>query len=187
MHSSSSTLHSKLNVVIARTSRAENLYDSLSPSAAKASTQLKSLTTGASANIWKKLNANFRSELNNLVRISRTGPLLENLTMLYESYYSQINEVERSIAIKTEALNIALSRQEYAKVLLNTVSLIEYKSKLEALRLITDELAALIGKKAQQAREDLQQDILEKNGWHHSAGVGAGVGAVELSPPRSVW
>lgn len=143
----SPTLNSRLRVLIAKTFRAEKLYSAIRNVNCEKLTSVTSLAEVANdirAKEWQKTHYQLRVALNEVLALGNNGAVVAELIQLREHFVKVTQassaEVERGIADLVETAR----RSEFTHVFKSSVELIRQKARLQANKVVVDELSALL-------------------------------------------
>lgn len=158
--SSSSTLNSRLRVLVAKAFRAEKLYSSMgrtsttSPSAGLAGnlagdrlSNMAVLAEAASeirAKEWQRTHYQLRIALNDILAVGNTSKMLSQLTELRDNFLTRARENSVLLEKGSEELIETAKRQEFAHIFKISLELIRTKAQTQASHVIVEELSAVL-------------------------------------------
>lgn len=158
----SSTLTSKIRVLVARTYKAEKLYASMrgmrDVSTAEAERVLGQMSNDVRSREWQGAHQELRHRLNEILRLggSQRTMALQELGNVYQSFIRRLRESELALQHGTGVVTESAKRLEYSVVLKMAFELVRHKARAQACQAIVDELESVLnlaGKRQSPASE----------------------------------
>jgi hypothetical protein len=168
--SESSTLHSRLRVLVAKTFRAEKLYASIRNGAAgkfSALTNLGELANDMKAKEWQKSHQDLRTALNDVLALGSSSQILPEILSLRDKFVERHNEGRAELERAISDLNEATRRHEFAHGMKILVELVRMKARVQACKTISDELEGILSAsgKSVPTAADLAEAQGHKASW----------------------
>ncbi|MBP9837951.1 MAG: hypothetical protein KBC84_04485 [Proteobacteria bacterium] len=144
---SRSTLNSRLRILVAKAFRAEKLYSTNNTSRSERLTNVSALNEAASeirAKEWQKAHYYLRTSLNEILNVSNNSTVVQQVSILKNHFTAKAEEGMNLLdGYNSEAIS-AIKRNEYAHVFRLSIELIRVKAQIQASRVISDELTAVL-------------------------------------------
>ncbi|MDD2944139.1 MAG: hypothetical protein PHC51_14380, partial [bacterium] len=146
----SSTLTSKIRVLVARTYKAEKLYASMRGmrdiSTAEAERVLSQMSNDIRSREWQGAHQELRHRLNEILRLggSQRSIALEELGNVYQSFIRRLRESELALQHGATVVTESAKRLEYSVVLKMAFELVRHKARAQACQAIVDELESVL-------------------------------------------
>ena len=145
--SESSTLNSRLRVLVAKTFRAEKLYSSMKNSSVgdiSESSRVSELANYVRADVWQCAHTKLRKGLNDILAGTKKVEVLDRIEELTIHFESIANNSKRLLAKVKVALADMVQRDEYAHAMKLSLELVRIKAQMQANQIIADELTSVI-------------------------------------------
>ena len=154
----SSTLTSRLQVLIAKSFKAEKLYNSMLVNSGD-SINVASLSNEVRAKEWAKTYNRLRKELNAILTSSTNSTdLIDALLNLHEGFQQTLNQCAIDLDFAHDKIKEALTRAEYAVIYKSSLDLIKFQSRLQSTQVVCDEVLALMETKKSKIMEPIELD-----------------------------
>lgn len=150
----SSTLSSRLKVLVAKSFKAERLYGSmvvnLTGQLESEFTERAKLSNEIKAREWQKSYNKLRIGLNSIIsEESNAIAVTERLLKLEADFRAQVVRSNEELEKISLAIKDALTRGEYAVVYRRSMDLVKYQSRIQASQVVCEEILALLETKKQ--------------------------------------
>ena len=148
----SSTLASRLKVLVAKSFKAERLYGSMVISlTGQLDTELAErakLSNEIRAREWQKSYNKLRLGLNSILSEEKSATAVtERLLKLETDFRVQIQRAAQELEKVSVGIKDALSRAEYAVVYRRSMDLVKYQARIQASEVVCEEVLALLDAK----------------------------------------
>ncbi len=166
-------LNSKLKILVAKLFKAEKLYHSMknTAEAAKSSVSKNSKSSNSyfqstillehanevRANEWHRVHQDYRIKLNDILSELPANKLANGLNEIWQSFISEFKSAEYDIKSSKSLAEESIEREEYAQLLKISTDLVRKKARLQALKVINDELNLLISQ--EKRNESIQINL----------------------------
>ena len=144
MAQSSPTLKSKLRVLVAKTYRAERMYSSMRNSSGASLPAINSIVNEVRAREWQLANEQLRRTVSELIKLSNTTLIANELEALLESYNSRIESSRLAMSDGSQELNSSLERDEFVDLFKGSLELVRLKARVQSLSVVLDEITVLL-------------------------------------------
>ncbi len=169
--SSSPTLHSRLRVLVAKTFRASQLYSSMRTGRGESSGNLAEISNDVRAGVWYKVHAELQAGLNEALDLGSPAQVVTKVAQLKQHFEKMSSDAQHIIERGSERLVQSVHRQEFSTTFKASLELIKCKAKMQASRVIADELESILG----STRASSQVDSLFEQGTEEHAGQASNV------------
>ena len=142
-----STLNSRLRVLVAKTFRAEKLYNSIPNAQSERLTNVSALAQSANdirAKEWQRTHYQLRVALNEVLNEGNSSTLVENIVALRERFHARAEESADAVELGVESITDTAARHEFAHIFRLSVDMIRHKARAQASRIVTEELTAVL-------------------------------------------
>ena len=159
MATSSTTLHSRLKVIIAKSFRAEKLYASMKNDRGSASfegTRVVDYANTIRAEVWQQTHYQLRKALSEIITLGNSSEIITALCGLFSEITALVDRHLKRIEELKSEIKEDCDRQEFVHCLKLSVDLVRCKSFIQVNQLIADELHEIIkySKKASNSAKD---------------------------------
>lgn len=161
----SSTLSSRLQVLIAKSFKAEKLYNSMIADSSN-TINVATLSNEVRAKQWAKTYNKLRKELNSILSIKASSTeVIDKLLSLHDNFQCSLNQCANDLDHEHDKIKEALCRAEYAVIYKSSLDLIKLQSKLQSTQVVCDEILALLETKKAKILEPIELDrpLVEQN------------------------
>ncbi|MCB0346914.1 MAG: hypothetical protein KDD66_17480 [Bdellovibrionales bacterium] len=142
--SSAPTLHSRLRVLVAKTFRASQLYSSMRTGRGESSGNLGEIANDVRAGVWYKVHAELQSGLNDALELGSAAQTANKVLQLKQHFEKMAIDAQHIIERGSERLVQSVHRQEFSTTFKASLELIKCKAKMQASRVIADELDSIL-------------------------------------------
>ncbi len=142
-----STLNSRLRVLVAKTFRAEKLYNSIPNGQGERFTNLSALAQSANdirAKEWQRTHYQLRVALNEVLNEGNSSQLADTVLALRERFLARAKESADAVELGVESITDTAARHEFAHIFRLSVEMIRHKARAQASRIVADELTAVL-------------------------------------------
>lgn len=140
----STTLHSRLRMLVAKTFRAEKLYSSLRKPRNVDTVNISDLANDLRAREWERAHAQFRTALNSALELPSQTALFQRVSALYHKFHNISEECSEKAKTDRDRLIETAEREEFAHSLKLSLELVRIKARAQAHKVISDELSSII-------------------------------------------
>lgn len=142
-----STLNSRLRVLVAKTFRAEKLYKSIPDGQSERLTNLSALAQSANdirAKEWQRTHYQLRVALNEVLSEGNSSALADTVLALRERFIARAKESADAVELGVESITDTAARHEFAHIFRLSVEMIRHKARAQASRVVAEELTAVL-------------------------------------------